>query len=63
MMSTRNKGFATAAAAACTLLVAAGVTSSAVAGVGYPAKPGYDLVTGVGTIDAARFVPELARLG
>jgi subtilase family serine protease len=27
---------------------------------GYPAKPGYDLVTGVGTIDAARFVPELA---
>jgi subtilase family serine protease len=27
---------------------------------GYPAAPGYDLVTGVGTIDAARFVPELA---
>jgi subtilase family serine protease len=27
---------------------------------GYPATPGYDLVTGVGTIDAARFVPELA---
>jgi hypothetical protein len=27
---------------------------------GYPAKPGYDPVTGVGTIDAARFVPELA---
>jgi subtilase family serine protease len=27
---------------------------------GYPAKPGYDLVTGVGTVDAARFVPELA---
>jgi uncharacterized Zn-binding protein involved in type VI secretion len=27
---------------------------------GYPAKRGYDLVTGVGTIDAARFVPELA---
>ena len=23
---------------------------------GYPAKPGYDLVTGIGTIDAARFV-------
>jgi subtilase family serine protease len=34
---------------------------------GYPAKSGYDLVTGVGTVDAARFVPELAttalRLG
>ncbi len=27
---------------------------------GYQAKPGYDLVTGVGTISAARFVPELA---
>jgi subtilase family serine protease len=27
---------------------------------GYPATPGYDLVTGVGTVDAARFVPELA---
>jgi subtilase family serine protease len=27
---------------------------------GYPAGPGYDLVTGVGTVDAARFVPELA---
>jgi subtilase family serine protease len=27
---------------------------------GYPAEPGYDLVTGVGTVDAARFVPELA---
>ena len=30
--------------------------------VGYRAKRGYDLVTGVGTIDAARFVPELADL-
>jgi subtilase family serine protease len=28
---------------------------------GYPARPGYDLVTGVGTVDAARLVPELAR--
>ena len=27
---------------------------------GYRAGPGYDLVTGVGTIDAARLVPELA---
>ena len=27
---------------------------------GFPARRGYDLVTGVGTIDAARFVPELA---
>jgi subtilase family serine protease len=26
---------------------------------GYPARPGYDLVTGVGTIDAARFVAAL----
>lgn len=31
--------------------------------VGYPAKSGYDLVTGVGTVDAARFVPELATSG
>jgi kumamolisin len=30
---------------------------------GYQARPGYDLVTGVGTIDAARLVPELARTG
>ena len=30
---------------------------------GYRARPGYDLVTGVGTIDAARFVRELARTG
>ncbi|MGH3167061.1 MAG: S53 family peptidase, partial [Trebonia sp.] len=28
---------------------------------GFPAQPGYDLVTGVGTVDAARFVPELAE--
>jgi subtilase family serine protease len=28
--------------------------------VGYPAKPGYDLATGLGTIDAAKFVPALA---
>lgn len=27
---------------------------------GYPATPGYDLATGVGTVDAARLVPELA---
>jgi subtilase family serine protease len=29
---------------------------------GYPAGPGYDLVTGLGTIDAAKLVPSLARL-
>jgi len=29
---------------------------------GFSAQPGYDLVTGVGTIDAAYFVPELAKL-
>ncbi len=29
---------------------------------GYPARPGYDLVTGVGTIDAARFVRGLRAL-
>ena len=29
---------------------------------GFSARGGYDLVTGVGTIDAAYFVPELARL-
>ena len=28
---------------------------------GYRAGPGYDLVTGLGTVDAARLVPELAR--
>lgn len=26
---------------------------------GYPARPGYDLVSGVGTVDGAAFVPEL----
>jgi subtilase family serine protease len=30
---------------------------------GYTARRGYDLATGAGTIDAARFVPELARAG
>jgi hypothetical protein len=30
---------------------------------GYQARPGYDLVTGVGTVDAARLVPELAGIG
>jgi len=29
---------------------------------GYPATPGYDLSTGVGTFDAAKFVPELAQV-
>jgi subtilase family serine protease len=29
---------------------------------GYLAGPGYNLVTGVGTVDAASFVPELAKL-
>jgi hypothetical protein len=28
---------------------------------GHAAKPGYDLASGVGTVDAARFVPELAK--
>ena len=28
---------------------------------GFAARPGYDLVSGVGTVDAALFVPELAR--
>ncbi len=31
--------------------------------VGYTATPGYDLTSGWGTIDAARFVPALARAG
>ncbi len=30
---------------------------------GYDALPGYDLASGVGTVDAARFVPELAAAG
>jgi subtilase family serine protease len=30
---------------------------------GYGARPGYDLASGVGTIDAEYFVPELAALG
>jgi subtilase family serine protease len=29
--------------------------------VGYPALPGYDLATGLGTLDAAKFVPALAH--
>ncbi|HEV8220999.1 MAG TPA: hypothetical protein VGQ05_12080 [Streptosporangiaceae bacterium] len=33
-----------------------------VPGRGFPAGPGYDLVTGLGTIDAAKFVPDLVRL-
>lgn len=27
---------------------------------GYPALPGYDMSTGVGTVNAAKFVPQLA---
>ena len=30
---------------------------------GYLARPGYDLASGVGTIDAQYFVPELAAAG
>ena len=30
---------------------------------GFHAAPGYDLASGVGTVDAASFVPELAYLG
>jgi subtilase family serine protease len=30
---------------------------------GFNATPGYDLASGVGTVNAAYFVPELARLG
>lgn len=30
---------------------------------GYPARPGYDLSSGVGTVDARWFVPELAHAG
>lgn len=30
---------------------------------GYRARRGYDLATGIGTVDAARFVPALARAG
>jgi len=30
---------------------------------GFPALPGYDLASGVGTVDAARFIPELAATG
>ncbi len=29
---------------------------------GFAARPGYDLASGVGTVNAARFVPELAKL-
>jgi hypothetical protein len=29
---------------------------------GFRAAPGYDLASGVGTVNAADFVPELARL-
>jgi subtilase family serine protease len=37
-------------------------TNNSYAGVtGYTALKGYDMATGVGTIDAARFVPDLAE--
>ena len=29
---------------------------------GFRARPGYDLASGVGTVNAALFVPELAKL-
>jgi kumamolisin len=37
-----------------------GPGGSSVSFRGFPARPGYDLATGLGTIDAARFVPALA---
>ncbi|MDH6142040.1 MULTISPECIES: S53 family peptidase [Kitasatospora] len=38
--------------------------SNTYAGVpGWPVTPGYDLATGVGTVDVAKFVPKLAMLG
>jgi len=30
---------------------------------GFTASPGYDLASGWGTIDAAKFVPALAKIG
>jgi hypothetical protein len=30
---------------------------------GFSARPGYDLASGIGTIDARYFVPELAAAG
>jgi hypothetical protein len=30
---------------------------------GYQATPGYNLAAGIGTINAARFIPELPRAG
>ena len=30
---------------------------------GFDALPGYDLASGVGTVDTAKFVPELAATG
>ncbi|MDF3302149.1 S53 family peptidase [Streptomyces tropicalis] len=39
-------------------------TNNSFAGVpGYTAVKGYDMATGIGTVDAARFVPALARQG
>ncbi|MFC5720722.1 S8 family serine peptidase [Streptomyces gamaensis] len=38
-----------------------GTNNSYMGVTGYTAVPGYDMATGVGTVDAARFVPALAR--
>jgi kumamolisin len=38
-----------------------GITAGANNPDGYPATPGYDLASGWGTVDAARFVPALAK--
>jgi len=44
-------------------LVDVTVGDNSFAGVtGYPATAGYDLSTGIGTFDAAKFVPELAQV-
>jgi subtilase family serine protease len=48
--------------AACSGLVDVTTGDNTFGGVtGYPATTGYDLASGLGTIDAARFVPALAR--
>lgn len=41
--------------------VAFGSSSAPITVRGYPARRGYDLASGVGTINAVRFVPELVR--
>jgi subtilase family serine protease len=60
MAASRDPGIVDVTAGSNSIAVSHGGATHVVRG--FRAVPGYDLVSGVGTVNAAFFVPELARL-